>query len=625
LLVLDTSDPSALPGKAPQELPFSEAEQVVATDSGDIAFVSSQRVFVALFSADLASYVAEPVVDTGVSEVAFLLEDEEGLVLAVQANGVTHCIDAHLREVLWSTKAGAMDECVYALKEGDRLLLASRIEVVRLSGEHWRTAERINVNSRLGLKDYEIVSLLANGPNGDVYVVLSNKSQDGFLIGLMTESLSTRVVARYGHSCGAVYCGFPLSDGVLVAQQSGFAKIPFDHEAPRHAATTFLGLSSGNGESIPHPQIGGVRRETEGVPGPGRDDSINHKRGSSSQKQKSFFRASGPGLPLSMPERRAPLPYFEKKRRIPVPEQSSLLTATPRPVTPSSPPPKGNGVSIELDTADLKSFRDQMNIFMFTKLLGEGRDLPPEFVELPTRFSLEELKQAVEWRYQRRLIISFATPSGGLIELRPSTIRIFQGFEDPEKQVYCRALYRGEMRGSSASSTSEHSPALSGISDSSQWMRKHTKTSMMSTSQRLCDESMRSLTTSRSAIEGEMYPTVPLRRLSHGRLHAVCSRLHSGDAVKRKSELERIRASVDAQQFGVKKPLRCSKEELEELVDNFYRSNLQFLRNKEDLSAKHQFLPGGTFPKLSSDEWGQWQEHRSRPIKKEFRLKDQCF
>lgn len=325
----------------------------------------------------------------------------------------------------------------------------------------------------------------------------------------------------------------------------------------------------------------------------------------------------------------------------------------------ASLPPRGPGVEVALDTSDLSQHRDKMDVYVLTKLLGEGWETPVIFLPLQVNFKLPELRSTLEQIHARRLSITFATPAGKLIELRPSTMRIFESYDDDSKQIYCRGLFpkiegghisgtdTNNMRAQSALETESsrkqntslgprastpHFPDVSAISHGGSHLsestmlfppRKLSKDEQAIVSRRLHETSVELSRTKLSALEKKFWPTENgAKKIAADTTVDMIDRLYRQSNEIKGKKLVELQKAVDIQLFGSKPPLQLPEDERKVVAEKFYDMGVKQVKKLETL-AEQRAHPRAQCPKLATpEEWAAWQESMARPIKRRFKSKD---
>lgn len=375
------------------------------------------------------------------------------------------------------------------------------------------------------------------------------------------------------------------------------------------------------------------------APAPAKD-AIKETTPNESQKprKQNLYRAGSPSL--DAPPHKPPVPRrasAEKPVKASSPprsrlasDASSLVVGDTAPQAPIRKEPKGPGVDISLDTADLEEHRDCMHVYVLSKLLGESWDTPVVFIPLPPRYNVANIRDALEKIHQKRLSICFATPAGKLIELRPSTLKIFQSYDDNTKQIYCRSLYPTFSSPSPQHEADVSPQCTSGISDVSaihpdvtQHQRKLSEGEQKAVCSRLHDASMEASRRTRLMLEQRYWPCeAEASVIDKARETGMIDRLYKQSELVRKSKIEALRQRVDAATFGEKAHLSLPEEQRMELAEKFYTAALQQYKKRETEEKKREF-PRLRCRKLSGpEEWAAWQESMSRDIKKKFKTKN---
>ena len=375
--------------------------------------------------------------------------------------------------------------------------------------------------------------------------------------------------------------------------------------------------------------------------------------------------ASSAGAASELLQRRPWLHGMKQKRKAtpPVAETGSAADqATAAPSAQIEVVLKGPPVTVSTSTEDLENCSGNMDYYLFTRLLGEGTEQPVKFVPIPRQhIGLKELLFLLEKVYGKRLVVSFASPQGGLTELRRSTFPIFDSFDIDDRQLYCRALFphaKGKLdvgcstintsdglplRAASALSrrTVDHAeggrpPLLSprnaadvsaGVIESALFRRVSTRRQEQSI-QRLYEETPATKRKNLLLLEATAFPEEksPLRITAEEETK-LALRLTREFAAHKAKSVEAIKLAVERSIHGDKVPLQLTVEESDAVAQRFYeQAKEKIARAKaeaEEAAKKAKFVQ--FVKKSSAEEWADWQQRMSTPIKQKFKLKDQIY
>jgi hypothetical protein len=327
-------------------------------------------------------------------------------------------------------------------------------------------------------------------------------------------------------------------------------------------------------------------------------------------------------------------------------------------------------ITLSLDTADLEQCAPLMNVPTKVKLVGEG---PEEvvFIALPYQASIGKIQQLLEERFDRRIVISFEvvthtvvqnpllqprgarsyTPTGDaatgkvkkLLELRSANIKVFHAMEPEDRMLVCRSLFpqvsrsrvqtpslpgiRSQTPGSSYNLSASHNGS-GALNDASSIQRPGTSlssTQERSMVERLYADCGRSRALKLLQLEQKFFPTLKEKPISKKEESVLLERVTTGFMKSKQQAREKVVHQFEKEGYIRPPPTKPNLDEEQAIIQKFYYERLKKEKIREEqLNAK--LFKGKPSMKLKTEEeWKQWQEHRAKDIKKEFRLRDQFY
>jgi hypothetical protein len=317
---------------------------------------------------------------------------------------------------------------------------------------------------------------------------------------------------------------------------------------------------------------------------------------------------------------------------------------------------EGCAITVAVDTADLGDLRASMSVYVPARLVG---DLKPvtRLIPIPASCSITRIREVAESIFDRRLGVAFETASGKVLELRPSTLRVFEATPDEEKSLVCRPMYPGVALSDrpatpSAANRSVHGtstvlgqssiqqqpedadrsrPAsrLGATNNSSTLnsrpatpaLDRHSQSAMVS---RLYDQSVAQRDTKLKRLERQHYPTAATPPVGKQALNATIDRLAGKTAVGRRKEAQ-IKARANCLRDGTiteGAPARkLDHEEQDQLTRHFYEAGLKREKDKEKRLEEKLFKAPESRVKLRTKaDLDAWHASMARDTRQKIRL-----
>lgn len=315
-------------------------------------------------------------------------------------------------------------------------------------------------------------------------------------------------------------------------------------------------------------------------------------------------------------------------------------------------------VDCAVDTSDLEDCGPRMDVFVYARLVGDTTE-KALFVPVSPSLRCTALVTRLEEIFDRRLVVSFRTLSGKLIELRPSTIRLFFAVEDDDKELFCRPLFpamsktqrvatpiAGSRAGTAASlnrpgtSMSSHSgglpvalsPIAGGgsasnnggdvtVTDGVSVRRALTPLREKELLARLAVDTTMHRTASLLRLERHYYPTEAAPRALTPLVQAsLVDRLTTKHQQQHSALLQGLKADYVAKGYIPTAAPRGALL-LEDQVQKFY-SDAVTRENEKRKELDRKLFPQVRAPKLTRSDLREWQARMDQPIGRKFRLKD---